>query len=154
MITFQLEKPFLQKDIDEAIKLEKENIKVSSKQTIKYGINTIIAEILFFSVIGIEFIPKTKNDICKLIFAMFWLFIGIVFLVIPIFLKNSGSYSIYLTSYLNASSTKLHNCEAFILMPGMEKYKEYVDNVKKQGRELTNFECDEIINYWNSLIKK
>ena len=34
----------------------------------------------------------------------------------------------------------------------MELWKEYNEDIKKQGRKLTNSECDLIIKSWNNLI--
>lgn len=74
-------------------------------------------------------------------------------LFIPLML--SSRIDDFITSpYREASLDRLHDCKAFISMPGMEKHKHYVEDVRKQGRELTYFECDEITKYWKSLANK
>ena len=148
---FSLDKPFSQHDIDQAISTEKNRLAIAHKKSQRCGVIILLAGLILFSIIGINFSLPTEKDFLTYIFSLLWFFVGLTLIISPYILKQSGINSLFLLPYSIASIKKTHDCEAFIHMPSMEQYKNYVEAVIQQPRQLINIECDAIIQYWDSL---
>jgi len=152
MITFNLEQPLLLKDIDEEIHVKRQESKKAGLKDRRNGLISLAIGIAILYFVGFSLTRENDPYRLKFIFLIFWSMYTFAILFLPLML--SSRIDDFITApYKKASLDKLHDCEAFISMPSMEKYKTYVENVRKQGRELTYFECDEIIKYWKSLAK-
>jgi hypothetical protein len=145
MITFQLEQPLQQSDIDQAIIEEYSNIALVNSRMVKMGIFVIFAVLAYglFKNLGTK-----PEDVTTIILLTLPMAFGINCLIHPYL--NASKFG--LKKFLS-DDEKNHYCEAFINMPNMEKHKQYVENVKKQGRKLTSFECDAIIEHYKTLLK-
>jgi hypothetical protein len=153
MITFNLEQPLLLKDIDEAIHVKRQESKRAGLKDRRDGLIVLAIGVAILCFFGFSLTRENDPYRLKFIFLIFWSMYTFTMLFIPLML--SSRIDGFITSpYKEASLDRLHDCKAFISMPGMEKYKEYAENVNKQGRELTYFECDEILKYWKSLASK
>ncbi len=152
MITFNLEQPLIPKEIEEKVSLEQQKINSYYGKMLKYGLILLFVGIIAMSFYGVGFqemnIPKGLQVVLQIV----WTSVTFFLIMLPLMFKPR-ILELISSPHTQASLDKLHDCQAFISMPGMEKYKEYVENVKKQGRDLTYFECDEIIKYWKSLAK-
>jgi hypothetical protein len=153
MITFNLEQPFLQKEVEEKVSIEKQSISRYYSKLLKCGIASLLVGIAVICYFGLNIDKKSDPYHLNLLALVVWEAFTVFSIMIPLMLKPR-IIALIESPYYQASEDKLHDCKAFLNMPGMEKYKEYTDNVKKQGRELTYFECDEIIKYWKSLANK
>jgi hypothetical protein len=154
MLTFKLEQPFQQKDIDTAIENTQKQAKSVNGKLQKVGLVVLAATIIGGYFWDIRF--NKPEDFNKIMFLFLPFTFGVFNLLFPYIHKFFGGPS-YVEhqptfEYLSASMVTSHNCEAFIQMPGMEQYKEYVEKVKQQGRSLTNLECEKIIQHYESLI--
>lgn len=157
MITFNVDKPFSQDEINNLIHLEEERVQDSFKKGRFKGLVIIILGIVLYYILNINFNVVghgAEKEMLKFALLVFWVVIGFSFLVIPYMLGSSSIYSMYFLPYTTANNKKIHDCEAFVNMPSMEEYKNYVQMVQLQGRPLINFECDTIINHWDSLAEK
>lgn len=151
MLKFNVNSPFLQKDLEVENLAEKQGMITYFSKMLKFGVFFLLLGITIISVYG--FPPVKQEDPYRIYFFLFiaWNFLTSFLIMIPLMTK--GRFIALIDyKYTQAGLEKIHNCDAYINMPGMEQYKHYVDSVKTQGRELTNFECDEIINYWNSKV--
>lgn len=152
MLTFKLEQPFNQTDIDIAIEDIHKKSTLVNKKLQKIGFVTIILVVLTGYIIDL---PNSK-DATKAILLMFPLTFGLFNLLHPYMRRFFCGVQIPQESatfeYLPASTITGRNCDAFIQMPGMEQYKEYVEKVKHQSRSLINLECDAIIKHYQSLV--
>jgi hypothetical protein len=153
MTTFNLEQPFLQKDMDEKVQVEKQSISEYYSRLLKCGIAFLLTGIAAIYFFGLDWDRKSDPYHLKFITFIMWEFLVVFLIMVPLMFKPR-ILALIESPYLQASAEKIHDCNAFLTMPGMEKYKEYADNVRKQGRELTYLEYDEIIKYWNTLAKK
>jgi hypothetical protein len=145
MITFQLDQPLQQADIDKAINEEYSNIALVNSRMVKLGIFVIFSILVYGFMTNLGTRPQDGTTVILLILPTVF---GIMCLLQP-YLNSS---KIGLKQFLS-DAEKAHYCEAFVHMPGMEKHKKYVENVKLQGRTLTNIECDAIIEHYKSLLK-
>lgn len=152
-VNFNLEQPLILKDVNEKVDVKLQEISKFYSKMFKYGLAVLFIGIVTIYIFGMDF--TRANDPYRLKFISFtlWNFVISFLLMVPLILK-SRCLELISSPYKEASLDKLHDCKAFILMPGMEKHKQYVEDVKKQGRELTYFECDEIIKYWKNLAYK
>jgi hypothetical protein len=153
MITFNLEQPLIQKDVEEKVNLEKQKISAMYARMLNWGIAIFVVGAITMYFYGIGFHEMNAPNGLKLTIYTLWLCVTGILIMLPLMFKPR-ILELLSSPYTQASLDRLHDCKAFISMPGMEKHKEYVENVRKQGRELTYFECDEIIKYWRSLSYK
>lgn len=151
MLTFNVNSPLLQDDMKQDNLAEKQGMITYFSKMLKFGVFFLLLGITIISIYG--FPPGKQEDPYRIYFFLFlaWNFLTSFLIMIPLMVKGR-IVELIDSKYRQASLEKIHNCEAYINMPGMEQYKHYVDSVKTQGRELTNFECDEIINYWSSKV--
>lgn len=151
MLTFNVESPLLQEEIEQDNLKEKQGMIEYFSKMLKFGIAFLLIGIVVMSIYGL---PIGKNeDPYRVHFFLFlgWDIVTTILLMLPLMVK-SRIVAILDSQYWQAGVEKLHNCNAYINMPGMEKHKQYAETVRLQGRELTNFECDEIIKYWTSQV--
>jgi hypothetical protein len=153
MIIFNLEQPFLQKEVEEKVNIEKQNISGYYSKLLKWGIAFLVIGVAAIWFFGLNFDKKSDPYHLKVITFCVWELVTIFLIFVPLMFK-SRILALIESPYIQASLDKLHDCKAFLSMPGMEKYKEYAESVRNQGRELTYFECDEIIKYWKNLANK
>lgn len=151
MLTFNIDSPLLQKDIEQDNIAEKQGIVIYFSKMLKFGIAFLVLGIIVISIFGLRF-GKTE-DPYKIHFLLFiiWDIITTLLIILPVMAKNR-IIALIDSPYNTAGVEKIHNCNAYLQMPGMEKYKHYAEDVRQQGRELTNFECDEIVTYWTSQV--
>lgn len=153
MLTFQLEQPFTQADIDSVIDTtEKKNAVVIKKIQIM-GFVVLAATIIGGSLWDIRFNkPEDFNKIMTLFLPLTFGLFSVLHPYIKRFVFGQPLNDYITFEYLPASTITSRNCEAFIQMPGMENYKAYAEKVKQQGRSLTNLECEAIIKHYESLV--
>ena len=152
MITFNLEQPLIQKDVEEKVSVEQKKISTAYAKMLRYGVALLVAGIIAMYFFGVGFEEMNIPNGVKMIIYTLWIFVTGTLIMLPLMIQPR-ILELISSPYREASLDRLHDCKAFITMPGMERYKQYVEDVRKQGRELTYFECDEIIKYWKTLAK-
>lgn len=150
MLIFQLEKPLEQKDIDDDFNNNQKKSQLALQKMQIVGLFVIVLTLIIGYFWGVRF---NSDDFGKMMVLYLPITFGLFCISHPYMRKWMGGERIDKFDYLAASISTIHNCKAFINMPGMEKYKEYVKQVELQGRNLINFECSSIIKYYESLAK-
>jgi hypothetical protein len=153
MLKLMLDKPFNEQDIAHAIEQKKQEIKSINLRNFKIGIllTSIGAILVYFK--SIDYNHMNDKELLKLIFYYFFFIISTSLIFMPSILQHFGIYELHYAPFKPASKEILHDCEAFVSMPSMQQYQEYVVNVRHQGRELTQLECEAIVQQWKSLAK-
>ena len=154
MLTFQLNQPFNQQEIHNIVEQEVKKSKLVFKKLQLIGLLIVASNLLIGYFWGIGSSPQ--EDYIKIMVLFIPMTLGLFHIFYPylrVLTASTPNLQNEIFEYLPASIVTTHHCEAFVNMPGMEKYKDYVEKVKIQGRSLTNLECQEIINHYESLIK-
>jgi hypothetical protein len=153
--TIQLDKPLTEQDLENLKQIAKKDILESYWIYRKLGAIVISVSIAwhFFA----KYIINSDNPSANSFFFMLFLVglaLGICIILMPQLLGFANFERLFYFKYEAASSLKIHNCKAYLNMPGMEAHKEYFEKVQFQGRTLTNQEVEFITNYWESLNKE
>jgi hypothetical protein len=127
VLTFQLEHPLQQKDINAVIESNQKQNTLVNKKLQKVGLFVLIVTIIGGYLWGIRFDKPTDFNKIMTLFLPFTF--GAFSLLHPyirnfVFGRPSSDHLTF--DYLPANVVTNHKCEAFIRMPGMEKYKKYV----------------------------
>lgn len=149
MLTFNVDSPLLQQELERDKIEEKQSMITYFSRMLNFGLLFLLVGVIVISIYG--FPPDKAQDPYRIyvVLFIFWNVITTILLMLPLMVKSYILQALDF-QYQQASVEKIHNCEAYINMLGMEQYKYYVESIRTQGRELTNFECDEVIKYYTS----
>lgn len=151
----KMNKILTKEDIANLQSKQKNEIILHEKKLKKIGVGLILLFICIGLMIGFGFTVKPEESKINFIRIVNITLgsVGICIFFLPNLVKESMQ-SYYLHMYSEANEKEIHNCKAYVNMPGMEYWKEYIEEIKKQNRQLTNHECNLLIDDWIKLINK
>lgn len=141
-----------QQDIDKIKTSTKDNISLGVRKTRLTGFYVICVYLIIGYFIGFSISSTKETERVFQLLNSLILGYGIAIVLLPNIIGLTNVKNLYYYEYSEANSTVIHNCTAYVNMENMEPWKQYMEEVKKQGRQLTNHECNLIINDWNNLI--
>ncbi len=136
--------PMTQEEINNLIQVEKKEMQHGFLKIRMFGQGIILLAIIceFFIV---------REGMAILIMSMLYA-IGVFAIILPYMLEFLNLTAINFSKHSEANKQMIHNCYAYIEMPKMEFWKEYVKSVEAMNRSLTVKECEDIVEAWNKLI--
>lgn len=141
-----------QEDIDTKQELIKHDVSSGYHRVRWIGISILCCYFIIGYFIGFSINSKEESIIIFQLLNNILFAFGITTLLLPSIIGRTNVKNLYYHEYNEANPIMIHNCTAYANMPNMEHWKQYINEVKKQNRKLTNHECNLILKDWNSFI--